>query len=528
MPSRAHFRISAGEDRTLSLVARNTSGAIVDLTDYSISWSMAARKGANPLVQKTGTVVSASAGTFTISLTDSDTGLLKAGSYFHQAIATSGATSINVAEGNIQVDLENTGALASSLGAVYNNNQLYSTRAEVTTTKIGMSPQWLITGGYSVLGDGLGASYKRVGAAVSPVTVTSADGALWERMHYKTTQSAAPSSVGSWDSISTAFTGDWTNVHIPIERIVTGSALGSPSSSYYQKAENHPIAAYLYSSSGHNESLSGNDGRTGLSIQYLKFDNYGQGDLNGATFIGFVNNTRAGATNFLANPAVTMWNGSLYCGVSGAGALLNGYEINLHDQSHDCAGIGANINSDRNVATGALSAYWAAFRSQSQGMVAIDTHFSASGKARFGLDLSFCTFDSDKAAITLKANDRIYFNVTASDASGLSRYPSAVSDAYVTYSSALGAINFVSNNGSILQLYSTSTGAIFPVKVRTDVAYYVSTLQVVGARDTGWAAMTGSINKASVYDTSTVTTAQLAGRVMALQAAITTHGLLGA
>ncbi len=53
-------------------------------------------------------------------------------------------------------------------------------------------------------------------------------------------------------------------------------------------------------------------------------------------------------------------------------------------------------------------------------------------------------------------------------------------------------------------------------------------IQIVGARDTGWAAMTGTANKATVYDTATVTTAQLAGRMMALQAALTAHGLIGA
>lgn len=51
--------------------------------------------------------------------------------------------------------------------------------------------------------------------------------------------------------------------------------------------------------------------------------------------------------------------------------------------------------------------------------------------------------------------------------------------------------------------------------------------QVVGARDTGWTAMTGTANKNTAYDTSTVTLAQLAGRVMSLQAALATHGLIG-
>ena len=52
--------------------------------------------------------------------------------------------------------------------------------------------------------------------------------------------------------------------------------------------------------------------------------------------------------------------------------------------------------------------------------------------------------------------------------------------------------------------------------------------QVVGTRDTGWTAMTGTPDKASAFATGSVTLAQLAGRVMSMQAALTTHGLLGA
>jgi hypothetical protein len=55
----------------------------------------------------------------------------------------------------------------------------------------------------------------------------------------------------------------------------------------------------------------------------------------------------------------------------------------------------------------------------------------------------------------------------------------------------------------------------------------VNGTKVIGARATGWAAMTGSANTTTVYDTSTVTLAQLAGRVMSIQAAMTTHGLIG-
>jgi hypothetical protein len=59
-------------------------------------------------------------------------------------------------------------------------------------------------------------------------------------------------------------------------------------------------------------------------------------------------------------------------------------------------------------------------------------------------------------------------------------------------------------------------------------SYRYNGTQVVGARDTGWTAMTGSPDKATAYATSTITLAQLAGRVAQLQASLTAHGLIGA
>lgn len=57
--------------------------------------------------------------------------------------------------------------------------------------------------------------------------------------------------------------------------------------------------------------------------------------------------------------------------------------------------------------------------------------------------------------------------------------------------------------------------------------YKVSGTQVVGPRDTGWVAMTGTGNKSTSYDTSTITLVQLAQRVNSLQAVLTAHGLIG-
>lgn len=57
--------------------------------------------------------------------------------------------------------------------------------------------------------------------------------------------------------------------------------------------------------------------------------------------------------------------------------------------------------------------------------------------------------------------------------------------------------------------------------------FKVNGTQVVGAKDTGWTAMTGAADKATAYDVAAITLAQLAGRVAQLQATLTTHGLIG-
>jgi hypothetical protein len=73
----------------------------------------------------------------------------------------------------------------------------------------------------------------------------------------------------------------------------------------------------------------------------------------------------------------------------------------------------------------------------------------------------------------------------------------------------------------------TSTSGGFDATTSGPI-YKVSGTQVVSARVTGYAAMAGTPDKASTFATSTVTLAQLAGRVMQLQADFTSHGLIGA
>lgn len=91
----------------------------------------------------------------------------------------------------------------------------------------------------------------------------------------------------------------------------------------------------------------------------------------------------------------------------------------------------------------------------------------------------------------------------------------------------------VAGRGVDLSMFDFSSSAFmspgFDVSPDGDVtvkSLLVAASQVVGARQTGWTAPTGTSSKAT-FDTATVTTAQLAQRLKALIEDLTTHGLIG-
>ncbi len=107
-------------------------------------------------------------------------------------------------------------------------------------------------------------------------------------------------------------------------------------------------------------------------------------------------------------------------------------------------------------------------------------------------------------------------------------------------------IRYVAGIGTVQAV--TAAGGAMPLRVSgSDVRFHVSGgdrmtidniaanftvpiqrggTQVVGARATGWAAMTGTATR-TAYDTATVTTTQLAERVKALIDDLRSHGLIG-
>lgn len=80
---------------------------------------------------------------------------------------------------------------------------------------------------------------------------------------------------------------------------------------------------------------------------------------------------------------------------------------------------------------------------------------------------------------------------------------------------------------STLALRNASANISFNI-VNLSTSLQVASTQVVSARNTGWTAFTGTTDKATSYATGSITLVQLAERVAAMQAAFTTHGLIGA
>lgn len=95
--------ISSGENRTLSFAARDGSNAVASLTSKTVTYSVAERGCSTPLFSKTGSVVSAAAGTFTAPITPTDTATLE-GDYDHQAKTTDGSGNVEIVmRGNLRV-----------------------------------------------------------------------------------------------------------------------------------------------------------------------------------------------------------------------------------------------------------------------------------------------------------------------------------------------------------------------------------------------------------------------------------------
>jgi hypothetical protein len=267
--------------------------------------------------------------------------------------------------------------------------------------------------------------------------------------------SSAPSPQGNDASPDTAFNGDLSKNQIAMEHRITGVAtLGQPTTGYKYTPEAYPYYGYLYNTSGWNQGTATNVGRTGCAFFRVKVDNYGQGDAVCYNATAFVTGTRAGSTDWLANPAASLFNGDMTAGADGV--YLNPRELALNDNGYDVACIGDVINLIRTNGTGAKSTVWTGYRVQSTGGQAVNNIMSASGSFNAGIDLSMSGLDfgANKAAISLKQEDRIYFNnaATASGALKADWATTVFNGDYITWSGTIAGLVFVVGGNARLQV----------------------------------------------------------------------------
>lgn len=89
--NRQHLDAVSNESRTFTLFARDSLNVPFNLTGQTITWNVGNRPNDpdNPtaIISKPGTIVSASAGSFTVPILSTDTTDLE-GNYFHQAYGT--------------------------------------------------------------------------------------------------------------------------------------------------------------------------------------------------------------------------------------------------------------------------------------------------------------------------------------------------------------------------------------------------------------------------------------------------------
>jgi hypothetical protein len=366
-----------------------------------------------------------------------------------------------------------------------------------------------------------GSKFSPNGTYITTLAATALDGPYWGPGVIRT---GATDKRGSWfsavksnqsytasneNSIDTAFTGTFTKCQFPVEHRITGTTtLTQPSSGYVYSPWAYPHYTYMFNSSGHNQSTSTNDGRTAACAYRTIVFNAGQGDGVCYNAQGIYTGTKVGATSFLASPNITLYNGTVFAGA--AGGFLNGCEFDLDDQGNDCAGLGFNTNLKRSSAVGSLGAFWAGYRSQSIGSADINAHYSAVGKCDVGLDFSNITTDATKASIAIKADDRIYFDTSSSNGF----YATTFNNNYLTYASGLTAFNFVVNNTSIFQIYSTQVVATTSLK------------SVSPTGGVGYAAGAGGTVTQATSKSTAVTLNKVTGQITTNNAALGAGGIV--
>ena len=247
--------------------------------------------------------------------------------------------------------------------------------AAMATGKTISIPSGLICNGASISQAGITTMF------VGPGQIKTSDGNLRGPI---VSQISVRPNVGNWGAVTTAFNGNLSGVPLAIEQRITGTAtLGQPTTGWSLTQEVAALAIYGYNASGWNNSTSSNVGRTGAGIVYLDVGQNGQGDYTGITCYGLVSSSLAGATSYLASPAVECMGGELFGAAAGSYIEYLG-DMDIADDGYDIAAVGEVFGLARTNATGNLGANWVGSIISSAGTAPINQFQVFSGPSVIG------------------------------------------------------------------------------------------------------------------------------------------------
>lgn len=106
MPAHKNFVLYTNTDRTLSLVARDDNGDILNLTGATLAFRLSRIPGDSATVAKSGSITTAASGTYTVALTDADTDLDE-GDYRFTVLASISGTDTMCTRGDIRFIAQN-------------------------------------------------------------------------------------------------------------------------------------------------------------------------------------------------------------------------------------------------------------------------------------------------------------------------------------------------------------------------------------------------------------------------------------
>lgn len=277
------------------------------------------------------------------------------------------------------------------------------------------------------------------------------------------------------------FTGDNTRQILPVDARFTGSTtLGQPTSGFKNNRHLSPIAIRLYNTSGYNHNTDGDDGRTTISAISLDAQNIGQGGVLPIRVSNYANQTKAGATSFLASPSAAGGNFSTSAGADGV--YLNPMEVNCDSQGFDVAAVGYVANMVRDDASRTIGdEIWHGVRVQSLGSESIDSFFIGTNGANVGVDFTRADFGTDLAAFAVQGNDRFYGDASSASFWGADDFGTA----WFRYGLTNSGWEFAPNDTVRLRIQDTQVSAIgVPLLViRSDTTAALFKIQNAAATD---------------------------------------------